>query len=190
MPRYRFDPAPNGGSTVRINAVRNKLHVLNLPPDYGEQSSDDDGVVDTIGNIPREWYDDVDHQGYDLDGKPIPKSEVAEEQQDTLSAFLDPIDNPDHWKTVTDKYGRKVVLSDQDMSLIEKLSRGQVADDNYDPFPDLIPWASTQKTLMPLDQADLKKKNFTPSTLFNKRVSLQILFLPYSSIQGPIPRVT
>jgi hypothetical protein len=48
----------------------------------------------TIGNIPVEWYDDVDHFGYDLYGERITKQGSAKGEIDT---FLTKLEDPDYW---------------------------------------------------------------------------------------------
>lgn len=40
----------------------------------------------TIGNVPLEWYDDIDHMGYDLKGEKILKP--AKAKTDQLDEFI------------------------------------------------------------------------------------------------------
>ena len=40
-----------------------------------------------------EWYKELAHIGYDLEGKPIAKPELG----DQLDEFLNKMDNPDYW---------------------------------------------------------------------------------------------
>ena len=68
-------------------------------------SSDEEEIRNTVGNIPMEWYKDYEHIGYDLDGKKIIKAQ----QMDELDEFLDKMDNPDYWRTVRDKLTGKGV---------------------------------------------------------------------------------
>lgn len=44
--------------------------------------------LNTIGNVPIEWYDDYPHIGYDLNGRRILKPATKDE----LDAFLDKMD--------------------------------------------------------------------------------------------------
>ena len=62
-------------------------------------SSDEEEIRNTVGNVPMEWYKDYEHIGYDLEGKKI----VKPQQMDELDEFLDKMDNPDYWRTVKDK---------------------------------------------------------------------------------------
>lgn len=61
-------------------------------------SSDEEDIRNTIGNIPINWYDDFDHLGYDWDGKKILKPV----QGDSLDEFLKKIEDPDFWRKVKD----------------------------------------------------------------------------------------
>lgn len=36
-------------------------------------TSDEEEIRNTVGNIPLEWYDELAHLGYDIEGKRIPK---------------------------------------------------------------------------------------------------------------------
>lgn len=36
-------------------------------------TSDEEEIRNTVGNIPLEWYDEYSHCGYDIEGKKIPK---------------------------------------------------------------------------------------------------------------------
>lgn len=51
-------------------------------------------IMNTVGNIPMEWYKDFPHIGYDLDGKKIYK---PIRNKDELDEFLDKMENPDYW---------------------------------------------------------------------------------------------
>ncbi|KAJ8303055.1 hypothetical protein KUTeg_019451 [Tegillarca granosa] len=46
-----------------------------------------------------EWYRDLPHIGYNLEGKKLIKPKKGDE----LDEFLNKMDNPNYWKTVTDK---------------------------------------------------------------------------------------
>lgn len=50
-------------------------------------------IRNTIGNVPREWYDEYSHLGYDWDGKKILKPEKG----DKLDYFLKQAEDPNFW---------------------------------------------------------------------------------------------
>lgn len=61
--------------------------------EYAEDSSDEEDLRNTIGNIPVEWYDNYPHIGYDVGGRRVLKP-VREDQ---LDYFLKRMDDPTFW---------------------------------------------------------------------------------------------
>ncbi len=47
--------------------------------EYAYDSSDEEDIRNTIGNIPTNWYDEYGHIGYDLEGKKIRKGHILKE---------------------------------------------------------------------------------------------------------------
>uniref|UniRef100_A0A8B9JLZ9 BOP1 N-terminal domain-containing protein n=1 Tax=Astyanax mexicanus TaxID=7994 RepID=A0A8B9JLZ9_ASTMX len=62
--------------------------------EYEQDTSDEEDIRNTVGNIPMEWYKDFPHIGYDLDGKKIFKPIRS---KDELDEFLEKMENPDYW---------------------------------------------------------------------------------------------
>ena len=88
----------------------------------------------TIGNVPLKWYDDYAHVGYDLMGKKITKPADAQ-RDDELDKFLNKMEDPDYWRTVTDRQtGGKIVLTDEDIDIIKRLTNGKYASDDVEEF--------------------------------------------------------
>lgn len=52
--------------------------------------SDDEPMKNRIGNVPLSWYNDEDHIGYDVYGKPI----ARKDRGDSIDAFLARTDDP------------------------------------------------------------------------------------------------
>ena len=46
--------------------------------EYAYDSSDEEDIRNTIGNIPTNWYDEYGHIGYDLEGKKIRNGQIVE----------------------------------------------------------------------------------------------------------------
>ena len=90
--------------------IKNKTKVSKAKEDeYNYDSSDEEDIRNTIGNIPVNWYDEYEHIGYDLDGAKIRKPKRGDE----LENFLSRMENPEHGVTVEDtSTGQKVVLSE------------------------------------------------------------------------------
>ncbi|KAI8854440.1 NUC169 domain-containing protein [Chytridium lagenaria] len=99
-------------------------------PDYSSDTSDEDHV-NTIGNVPLEWYDDHDHIGYDLLGQKIRRPTAV---TDALDTFLNNVDNPDTWRSVIDPLtGSSLTLSNEDISLLKRAFENKYPDEQYDP---------------------------------------------------------
>lgn len=75
-----------------IPGILPRIKLPEIDPVYESDTSDEE-TLNTVGNIPMEWYDDYEHIGYDKDGNKIMKSEIG----DSLDKFLDSMDNPDSW---------------------------------------------------------------------------------------------
>lgn len=114
--------------------VGNKKEVVNInkSDEYAEyDTSDEEDIRNTVGNIPMNWYDEYKHLGYDWDGKPISKPESG----DHLDNFLKRMDDPDFWRTVKDpQTGQDVVLSEEDIQVIQRLKTGKIPDVSFNEY--------------------------------------------------------
>ncbi len=109
------------------------------------------------------WYEDYDHIGYDLDGKKIAKPASATGGKDELDEFLNRMENPDYWRTVIDRQtGAKIVLSDEDIQVIKRLTSGKYARDDVEEF-DTSSWFTQDEMKMPLSGRPEHKRSFIPS---------------------------
>uniref|UniRef100_W5L0F0 BOP1 N-terminal domain-containing protein n=1 Tax=Astyanax mexicanus TaxID=7994 RepID=W5L0F0_ASTMX len=70
------------------------LKISSQVDEYEQDTSDEEDIRNTVGNIPMEWYKDFPHIGYDLDGKKIFKPIRS---KDELDEFLEKMENPDYW---------------------------------------------------------------------------------------------
>lgn len=113
----------NGEST-------SSLPVETKPDEYADyDSSDEEDIRNTVGNIPMNWYDEYKHLGYDWDGNKIIKPETG----DQLDNFLKRIEDPDFWRTVKDpQTGQDVVLSSEDIEIIKRIKEGKIPDVSFD----------------------------------------------------------
>lgn len=129
-----------------------------------ESDSDDDGVRNTIGDVPIEWYDDYDHIGYTLDGKRFARPP----QRDELDALIERYDKGSA-RTVYDAlHGEYVTLTDDDVNLIRRIQAGQYPDPHFDPFPAPVELAPVQTE--PMWSRPAPKSRFLPSKWERKRV--------------------
>ena len=79
-----------------VKAISNGVLASNgvVVDDDKYNSSDEEDLRNTIGNVPIEWYDDYEHVGYDLSGKKILKTGMKKGEIDN---FLERMEDPDYW---------------------------------------------------------------------------------------------
>lgn len=94
-------------------------------------TSDEEDIRNTVGNVPLNWYDDYKHLGYDWDGKQI----VKPPKRDGIDEFLRRIEDPDFWRTVRDpQTGQDVVLSQDDLEIIRRIGKQKIPDAQFDDY--------------------------------------------------------
>ncbi|BES94044.1 Pescadillo homolog [Nesidiocoris tenuis] len=131
-------------------------------------TSDEEDIRNTVGNIPINWYDEYDHIGYDWEGKKILKPERG----DDIDEFLKKIENPDFWRTVRHPHtGQDVVLSDDDINLIRRLETQKIPDAAFNEYAPWVEWFSSQVLEMPLRKFPEHKRSFLPSKDEMRKVS-------------------
>uniref|UniRef100_A0A182KD43 Ribosome biogenesis protein BOP1 homolog n=1 Tax=Anopheles christyi TaxID=43041 RepID=A0A182KD43_9DIPT len=123
-------------------------------------TSDEEDIRNTVGNIPMHWYDEYKHIGYDWDAKRIIKAKKG----DAIDDFLQRMEDPNFWRTVTDpQTGQKVVLSDADIGLIKRIMSGRNPDAEYDDYAPFIEWFTSELEKMPIRNIPDSKRSFLPS---------------------------
>ncbi|CAG9853736.1 unnamed protein product [Phyllotreta striolata] len=131
-------------------------------------SSDEEDIRNTVGNIPMNWYNEYKHLGYDWDGNQILKPETG----DNLDAFLKRMEDPDFWRTVKDpQTGQDVVLSDEDINLIKRITAQKIPDETFDEYAPWIEWFTSEVEQMPLRKFPEHKRSFLPSKHEARKVS-------------------
>ncbi|XP_074469063.1 ribosome biogenesis protein bop1 isoform X1 [Sebastes fasciatus] len=137
--------------------------------EYKHDSSDEEDIRNTVGNIPMEWYKDFPHIGYNLDGKKIYK---PIRNKDELDEFLDKMENPEYWRTVHDKQtGSDIVLSDEQVELVNRLQRGQFGDVNFNEYQPQVEFFSRDVMIHPVTNRPADKRSFIPSLIEKEKVS-------------------
>ncbi|KAG8257382.1 Ribosome biogenesis protein 1 [Homalodisca vitripennis] len=139
--RSKTNTSENNGKIIpsrELNSPQISKNVINKSDDkpvdeYNEgDTSDEEDIRNTVGNVPKEWYDEYRHLGYDWDGKKILKPEKG----DQLDYFLKQAEDPNFWRTVVDpQTGQDVVLSDKDIELVQRMLAHKVPDPDYDEYP-------------------------------------------------------
>ncbi|KAF2856052.1 eukaryotic ribosome biogenesis protein-like protein 1 [Plenodomus tracheiphilus IPT5] len=154
--------------TVATDAHGNTRYIYKeIDPVYESDDSDAE-AANTIGNIPLTYYDEYPHIGYDINGKKIMRPAKGE----ALDALLDSIDIPKGWTGLTDpQTGKPLNLSEEELDVLKRLTRNEVVEDGYDPYPDMVAYFSgVNQEVMPLSAAPEPKRRFIPSKHEAKRV--------------------
>ncbi|XP_076245264.1 ribosome biogenesis protein BOP1 homolog [Calliopsis andreniformis] len=136
--------------------------------EYEYDSSDEEDIRNTTGNIPMKWYDDYDHIGYDWDGKKI----IKPQKGDQLDNFLKRMEDPDFWRTIKDpQTGQDVVLSEADIELITRIQKQKIPDVTFDEYTPWVEWFTSEVMKTPLRKFPEHKRSFLPSKPEAKKVS-------------------
>uniref|UniRef100_A0A287B5J6 Ribosome biogenesis protein BOP1 n=2 Tax=Sus scrofa TaxID=9823 RepID=A0A287B5J6_PIG len=165
-----------------------RTQVASVPgeDEYAEDSSDEEDIRNTVGNVPLAWYEDFPHVGYDLDGRRIYKPLRT---QDELDQFLDKMDNPDYWRTVQDRTtGHDVRLTDEQVALVQRLQRGQFGDVSFDPYEPSVDFFSGDLMIHPVTNRPADKRSFIPSLVEKEKVSRMVHAIKMGWIQPRRPR--
>lgn len=130
-------------------------------------TSDEEDIRNTVGNIPLHWYDEYKHIGYDWEGKKIMKPPV----RDQLDIFLKKMEDPNFWRTVKDpQTGQDVVLSEEDIQLIKMIKKQRNPDQNFESYEPWIEWFSSEVEKLPIRNIPDSKQSFLPSKTERKKV--------------------
>ncbi|KAF2882281.1 hypothetical protein ILUMI_23901 [Ignelater luminosus] len=155
------------GLKNKINENKNETKTV-IEDEYADyDTSDEEDIRNTVGNIPMNWYDEYRHLGYDWDGNKILKPEG----QDQLDAFLKRIDDPDFWRTVKDpQTGQEVKLTDEDVKLIRRIQGQKIPDETFDEYAPWIEWFTSEVMKTPIRKFPEHKRSFLPSKYEEKKV--------------------
>ncbi|CAD6198334.1 unnamed protein product, partial [Caenorhabditis auriculariae] len=156
-----------------------------IPPkvdEYEYDSSDEEDLRNTIGNIPIKWYDDEAHIGYDKFGEKIAKPEKKGE----IDVFLEKMEDPDYWRKVFDRQsGTHTKLTDEQIEKIENIASGKyplIGYNAYEPFLDIF---SSEKMIHPIDNRPEPKARFIPSKDEMRMVSRMVHAIKMGWAKGP-----
>lgn len=132
-----------------------------------DDSSEDESMINTIGNVPLEWYEEYDHIGYDRNGNRI----LKRKQKDALDHLIAKHDDPNYLRTVYDEINdREHVLSNQDLETIINVGiKGQFPP-GYDPYKDYVEYVKLDSRF-PLYGNPVPKEHFLPDKSERKLIS-------------------
>ncbi|KAJ3162194.1 Ribosome biogenesis protein erb1 [Geranomyces variabilis] len=151
-----------------VKVLRRKVRYPEIDPVYDADDSDEE-TTNTIGNVPKEWYEDFPHVGYSIDGKPIMKG--TEGKKDQLDEFLSLQDDPNAWRSVYDDVEDKdIVLTKEELEMVKRIQKGEFPDATSNPYEDQVEWFSSQTLATPLSAAPEPKRRFVPSKWEAQRI--------------------
>lgn len=134
-------------------------------------TSDEEDIRNTVGNIPMHWYDDYKHIGYDWDAKKI----IKPPKGDQIDDFLRKIEDPNFWRTVRDpQTGQEVVLTDADIELIKRINSSRVPNPEHNEYEPWIDWFTSEVEKMPIKNVPDHKRSFLPSVSEKKKIGRMV----------------
>lgn len=127
--------------------------------EQNQDDSDDDVSINTVGNIPLEWYDEFEHIGYTSDGRRL----YPEQRQDILQEVINRSENPNWWREYYDKReGRYKTITAEDLDMIERFKSNNVAIRGYQ-YNRPVEVTEYEDKIHPLKNIIKTKKAFIPS---------------------------
>ncbi|KAM3679735.1 ribosome biogenesis protein BOP1 [Ammospiza maritima maritima] len=185
-PRTQAKGAPGKRKALEDDSPLEGKQDLVVHDEYEEDSSDEEDIRNTVGNIPMEWYQDFPHIGYDLDGKKIYKPLRS---KDELDLFLEKMENPEYWRTVQDRQtGAELCLSEEQLELVQRLQRGHFGDVNFDPYEPSVDFFTHEVRIHPVTNRPADKRSFIPSLVEKEKVSKLVHAIKMGWIQPRKPR--
>mmetsp|Transcript_16888 Transcript_16888/g.34989 ORF Transcript_16888/g.34989 Transcript_16888/m.34989 type:complete len:693 (-) Transcript_16888:1155-3233(-) len=133
-----------------------------------ESSTDDDEVVNPVGDVPMKWYDGLEHLGYDREGRRIMRK--ARKERRVLAR-----DAEHAWRVLVDeRTGEEIELTDQELVVLDRIRRGgrarpqewsgELGAGIEDRDSEVIAWSGTiVEGPTPLPQPTEPKRRFLPS---------------------------
>ncbi|XP_017867167.1 PREDICTED: ribosome biogenesis protein BOP1 homolog isoform X1 [Drosophila arizonae] len=171
-------PKDDQSSSSKAAAAQTKEPIIQIiprdpsKPEYEESdTSDEEDIRNTVGNIPMHWYDEYKHIGYDWDAKKI----IKPPKGDQIDDFLRKIEDPNFWRTVKDPMtGQEVLLTDEDIALIKRVNSSRIPNPEHDEYAPWIEWFTSEVEKMPIKNVPDHKRSFLPSVSEKKKVSRMV----------------
>ena len=119
--------------------ILNKKQKRVVESNSSDDSSDEEVLVRT-GDVPENWYDGMEHVGYDINSQKVMKNK----QEDEIEKFIKKANDKNWWREIYDsKNNSSVYLSDKDLEIINRIRQGKMAnksvgEDDY--FEDDLPY--------------------------------------------------
>ncbi|CAH8441578.1 unnamed protein product [Dicrocoelium dendriticum] len=166
-----------------------------MADEYDFDSSDEEDVRNTVGNIPIQWYDSLAHVGYDTSGRPIMRPGFKTNLNDDIDEFLKNVstnvsDSALDWRAIRDPYtGQLVVLDDSDLDIVTKMAsfKGVVTDGSLTPYEPWNDWFTRDVMQTPVTAHPPQKRSFVPSKLDRRRIGRMVYALKSGWLKPRLP---
>lgn len=148
-------------------------------PDLSSDDSSDEELLLRTGNVPREWYNQYDHSGYDINANKV----IKPPKEDNIESFLRKAEQKNWWRNIYDEMNNKTIfISDKDLELIKRIRKNffankNAAEDDYfernipkqiTPISGKLPW----KRSFELSRHELKAINRIRRAIKNGDIKL------------------
>ena len=111
-----------------------------MPESNSSDDSSDEEVLVRTGDVPDNWYDGMEHVGYDINSQKVMKNK----EEDEVEKFIKKANDKNWWREIYDsKNNSSVYLSDKDLEIINRIRKGKFANKKVgeeDYFEDDLPY--------------------------------------------------
>ncbi len=150
----------------------------------GYSSSEDERMVNTVGNVPMEWYEHEEHIGYDREGKKILRKTS---KQDRIDSWLSGNDDKAGWRTVYDEVNdEKVKLTPKEVDILTRVADGKFPHSDFDQYAPMLRMKQhVAGGIHPLINPTEPKARFVPSKWEAKAVVKIVRAMRRGDIKPP-----
>ena len=149
-------------------------------------SSEDERMVNTVGNVPMEWYEHEEHIGYDREGKKIMRKTS---KQDRIDSWLSGNDDKAGWRTVYDEVNdEKIKLTPKEVDILTRVADGKFPHGEFDQYAPMMRMKEGMHVaggIHPLYNATEPKARFVPSKWEAKAVIKIVRAMRRGDIKPP-----
>lgn len=111
------------------------------------------------------------------------------EMANIINDFVAQCDDPNYFRTVYDKItGQKVVLSDEDMDVINRIRKAIYPDPNYDPYEPYVDFFSNEVSIHPVMNRPEPKAAFVPSLSEKRALTKLVAFIKSGRLKPYQPK--
>jgi ribosome biogenesis protein ERB1 len=111
------------------------------------------------------------------------------EMANIINDFVAQCDDPNYFRTVYDKItGKKVVLSDHDLDVIDRIRKAIYPDPNYDPYEPYVDFFSNEVSIHPVMNRPEPKAAFVPSLSEKRALSKLVAFIKSGRLKPYKPK--